>query len=90
MLFFLPLEIGLWIMIPWKHNYLNVCFVQFYDKNRKIHEVFSWADMCTWRVNDMTLKEVLTEYQNRVNDRLKQAIDNLPVVAPKLKEASVL
>ena len=35
----------------------------------------------------MTLKEVLTEYQNRVNDRLKQAIDNLPVVAPKLKEA---
>ena len=38
-------------------------------------------------MNDMTLKEVLTEYQDRVNDKLKQAIDNLPVVAPKLKEA---
>lgn len=35
----------------------------------------------------MTLKEVLTAYQERVNEKLKQAIDGLPVVAPKLKEA---
>ena len=35
----------------------------------------------------MTLKDVLTAYQERVNEKLKQAIDGLPVVAPKLKEA---
>ena len=41
MLFFLPLEIGSWIMIPWKHNYLNVCFVQFYDFT-------GWITDCAW------------------------------------------